>query len=67
MYQPYHGQQRQPGAPLTAMLNGRPGFLPNPQQSVRDSQRRVARPGIHRPAAPAQGLGAYLVQRYFGR
>ena len=69
MHQPFHGH-RQPGASLTAMLQGRPGYLPNPQQSVRDVQRRIARPGVQRPGvqrAPqaGQGLGAYLVARYF--
>ena len=37
--QPYRRGPRQPGAPLVAMLAGRPLFLPNPQQPQRDAQR----------------------------
>lgn len=63
MFQPYRGQRREPGAPLTAMLRGRPGYLPNPQDSVRRTQRQAGK----RPAVPpGRGLGAYLIRLYYG-
>lgn len=52
MTQPYKRGARHPGAALSAMLRGKPGYLPNPQdakrraQKLAGSRRRRARPRV---------------------
>jgi hypothetical protein len=39
--QPYKRGARQPGAALSAMLRGKPTYLPNPQDVKRKAQRQA--------------------------
>lgn len=48
-HQPYRRGARVPGAALTAMLKGRPAFLPNPQDARRKVQRRARKRKSLRP------------------
>jgi len=41
--QPYRKGARHPGAALTAMLRGKPTFLPNPQDASRKLAKRAKR------------------------
>lgn len=41
--QPYRRRRRHPGPTLTAMLRGRPTYLPNPMDLTRLAQKRHGR------------------------
>jgi hypothetical protein len=41
--QPYKRGARQPGSALSAMLRGKPTYLPNPQDAKRKAQRQARR------------------------
>lgn len=43
MFQPYKRGIREPGAVLSAMLRGRPTYLPNPQDAKRKAQKKARR------------------------